>query len=94
MYRKIAFVLVLCLVLVFFSQFGYAAGPRYHDQYRNYYAPDPYSNPKNYDHDTYGYNPYGYSYPFGEYQQAPPWESKKWQLHERRYEEGKPGEDW
>ncbi len=86
MYRKIAFVLILGLVLVFLSRFGYAADNRmYYDPYRYDSAPHGYSNP--HDYDPYGHdygNPYGYSYPFGYYQQAPPWEGDEWQIHEEQ----------
>ena len=79
MYKKIAFVLILGLTLVFFSQFGYADDP-----HKEYYgnSPSVNSNPNDYyDPDAYG-NPYGNSYPYGEYQQAPPFGGHQWQLHE------------
>ena len=80
MYRKIAFALILGLVLVFLSQFGYAA-----DLHKEYYGNSPYdhSNPNDYyDPNDYG-NPYGNSYyPYGEYQLAPPFGGNQWQIHE------------
>lgn len=80
MYRRIAFVLVLGLVLVFFSQLGYAADP-----HKNYYGYVPYgsSNPNDYyDPNDYGH-PYGYSYPSGYYQQAPSW-NDQWRINEEQ----------
>ncbi len=79
MYRKIAFVLILGLLLVFLSQFGYAVDP-----HKEYYGNSPYdnSNPSDYyDPDDYG-NPYANSYPYGYYQQAPPFGGNQWQIHE------------
>jgi hypothetical protein len=81
MYRKIAFVLILGLVLVFLSQLGYAVDP-----HKEYYGHSPYadSNPSDYyDPADYG-NPYGNSYPYGYYQQAPPFGGNQWQLHEEQ----------
>ena len=77
MYRKIAFVSILVLVLAFFSQFGYADDP-----HKQYYGNSSYhnSNPNDYyDPDDYG-NPYGNGY--GEYQPAPPFGGNQWQIHE------------
>ncbi len=80
MYGKIAFVLILGLVLVFLSQFGYAA-----DVHKEYYGNSQYgnSNPSDYyDPNDYG-NPYGNNYyPYGEYQLAPPFGGDQWQIHE------------
>ena len=94
MYKKIAFVLILGLVLVFFSRFGYAADNGvYYDPYRYDSAPQGYANPHDYDYDPYDHDyghPYGNSYPYGYYQQAPPWEGDEWQINERQlYEEQK-----
>ncbi len=86
MYRKIAFVLILGLTLVFLSRFGFAADNRtYYDPYRYDFAPPGYANPYDYDYDPYASDydhPYGYSYPYGYYQQAPPWEGNQWQIPE------------
>jgi len=91
MYRKAAFVLVLGLVLVFFSQFGYADDP-HKDYYQSGYGYAPYgsSNPTDYydPNDDYGH-PYGYSHPYGYYQQAPPW-NYQWRINEEQiYKEQK-----
>ena len=84
MYRKSAFVLILGLVLVFLSRFGFAAdNSGYYDPYRYDYDPYGSYNPNDYydPNDDYDH-PYGYSYPYGYYQQAPPWEGNQWQLNE------------
>jgi hypothetical protein len=98
MYRKIASVLVLGLVLVFFSQFGYADDP-----HKDYYGYAPYgsSNPTDYyDPNDYGH-PYGYSYPYGYYQPALPrnyqWQINEEQIHKEQkqlHEEYNRGEDF
>jgi len=81
MYRRIAFVLIFGLMLVFLSQFGYAADP-----HKEYYGNSPYVDPNPndyYDPNDYG-NPYGNTYPYGEYQPAPPFGGNQWQIHEEQ----------
>ena len=62
MYRKIAFGLILGIILVFFSGCAHQHDydPYGHDY--NYYGTAPYNHDNFYD-----YGPYGY------YQQSPPW---------------------
>ena len=82
MYRRIAFILILGLVLLFLSQFGYADDP-----HKEYYGNPTYVNPNPndyYDPSSDYDHPYGNSYPYGYYQQAPPWEGNQWQIHERQ----------
>ena len=82
MYKRIAFVLILGLVSVFLSRFGYADDP-----HKEYYGNSPYvnSNPNDYYDPSYDYDhPYGNSYPYGYYQQAPPFGGNQWQIHEEQ----------